>query len=562
MPEWHLFGPESIFISGASTDAFVADVNQDGAPDLLISNSGFFEEGYSTGGGNAVTELLNLGPRTNPNLTASNTNLTSSSQSFLAGTSVTFTATTSGSSSSSGEPTGTIRFADQTGIESTVALIPSGSTSASATFTTNMIGVGADTMSATYSGDNTFAQSTSTTPLAATGIPDAITVTVTQNPVPVGYVATLNVSVANSTGSSAAIPAGYIEFLDGSTIVGGPNTLSNGSTAYNVGFSSAGQHTLSVRYSGDLIHLPNTATLIETVLISPSVSIRAPTSVTTTQVLSPAITVSGGPGNPIPTGSVTLTASTTIGGSGYTSPAATLNNGSATINIPAGTLAAGTYWLTPTYIPDAASSSTYLSSSSTGTNISVTAPPPAITITGSSVTIAPGETTGNTSTITVTPSEGFTGSVALSATIASSPKGAQYPPTLSFGSTSPVNVTGTKASTATLTVLTTAPTRSALTVPAQGVPWYASGGATMACILLFWIRPTRRSWRTMLGMFVLLAVLGGGVLACGGGGGGVGGGTGGGSTTNPGTTTGTYTITISGTSSTTSATGTITLVVQ
>jgi hypothetical protein len=53
-----------------------------------------------------------------------------------------------------------------------------------------------------------------------------------------------------------------------------------------------------------------------------------------------------------------------------------------------------------------------------------------------------------------------------------------------------------------------------------GVPWYATGGATLACLLLFGIPTRRRSWRTMLGLLALLAFLAGGVLSCGGGGGG------------------------------------------
>ncbi|MDE3187130.1 MAG: Ig-like domain repeat protein, partial [Acidobacteriota bacterium] len=409
----------------------------------------------------------------------------------------------------------------------------------------------------TYSGDSTFAASYATIPLTVTGLPDTIAFTVTPNPVSLSAIATLNVTVANPAGSSAGVPTGYIEFLDGSTIIGGPNTLSNGSTTFNAGFSPAGAHTLSARYSGDLIHVSNTATQTETVLITPTVSISAPPSVTTAQVLSAVISVNGGTGNPTPTGSVTLTASVTPGGSGYTSPATTLSNGSATINIPAGSLSIGTNWLTPTYTPDAASSPIYLSSSTTGFYISVTAPLPIFAISGTAVTVAPGATAGNTSTITVTPSGGFIGGVALSATITSSPNGAQYPPTLSFGSTSPVSITGASAGTATLTVLTTAPTSGALTSPIRrGVPWYASGGTALACILLFGIRPMRRRWRTMLGMLMLLVSLAGGVLACGGGAGA------GGGTANPGTTAGTYTVTVSGTSGATAATGTVTLIVQ
>jgi hypothetical protein len=555
-----LFGPETVYTAGMmGTSTFVADVNRDGYPDLLISNSSDYRTGYSTGSANSVTELLNLGPQTNPNLLQSSTALTASTLSFVAGTSVSFTATVSGISSSGYMPTGSVRFADQTGVESTVPLVPSGAGSAAATFTTNMIGFGADTMGATYSGDSMFATSSATVPLTATGLPDTISFAVTPNPVSVGSTVTVTVAVANPAGSSAAVPTGYIEFYDGSTIIGGPNALSNGTTTNNVLFSQPGQHTLSARYSGDLTHVSNSsATQVETVLITPNVLISTPPSITTAQVLSAAISVSGGTGSPIPTGSVTLTASTAMGGSGYTSSSATLSNGNVTIDIPAGALAPGTYWLAPTYTPDAASSSLYLSASTYGDYISVTVPPTTFIISGTAITVSPGAATGNTSTITVTPSGGFTGSVALSASITSGPMVAQYPPTLSFGSTSPVSITGTNAGTATLTVLTTAPSMRSSTLPVRrSVPWYASGSAALSCILLFGIPPMRRRWRAGLGMLALLLALVSGVLACGGNGNGsgIGGGT------SPGTTGGTYTVTITGASGTTSATATVTLVV-
>lgn len=555
-----LFGPEAVYTAGSSsTGTFAVDVNQDGYPDLLISNSSYLESGYSTAYANSVTELLNLGSQTNPNLVASSTNLVASSQSFVAGTSITFTAMVSGTSPSGSTPSGSVRFADQTGVANTVPLVASSNASATATFTTNMIGVGADIMGVTYSGDTTFAPSSATVPLTGTGLPDTITFTVTPNPVSLSATATLNVTVANPTGSFAAVPTGYIEFRDGSTIIGGPNTLSNGSTTFSAALSPVGPHTLSAWYSGDLTHVSNTATQFETVLTTPNVSISTPPSVTTAQVLSAVISVSGGTGNPTPTGSVTLTASLSLGAGGYTSPTATLSNGSATINIPAGTLGLGTYWLTPAYTPDAASSSIDLGSSTIGDYISVTAPVPTFTITGTAVTIAPGATTGNTSTITVTPNAGFTGTVALSASITSAPNSAQYPPTLSFGSTSSVTITGTSTGTATLTVLTTAPTSGALTIPVRrGVPWYTSSGAALACVLLFGIRPRRYGWRGMLGMLMLLVAIAGGVIACGGSGGG-----GGGGTTNPGTTAGTYTVTVFGNSGAPSATtGTVTLIAQ
>jgi hypothetical protein len=181
----------------------------------------------------------------------------------------------------------------------------------------------------------------------------------------------------------------------------------------------------------------------------------------------------------------------------------------------------------------------------------------AISAAPTSLTVTAG--VGGTSTITVTPSGSFTGAVTLTVAV-TGPSGAVNQPTATFGSTSPVSITGTSAGTATLTITTTAATSSALVYPKRpGVPWYAVGGATLACLLLFGIPARRRRWQTMLGVVVLLVLLAGGAAACGGGGGGNGGG---GGTSNPGTTAGNYTITVTGTSGSTTATGTVALTVQ
>jgi hypothetical protein len=179
------------------------------------------------------------------------------------------------------------------------------------------------------------------------------------------------------------------------------------------------------------------------------------------------------------------------------------------------------------------------------------------TVSGTAVTVTPGATKSNASTITVTPAWGFTGNVALTAKITSSPAGAQYPPTWSFGSTSPVSIIGASAGTATLTISTTAPSSAALVRPnGPGVLWYAGGSTALACVLLFGIQARRRRWRSMLGMLALLATLASGMLACGGNASSVV------STSYPGTTAGTYTVTVTGVSGSITATNTITLIVQ
>jgi hypothetical protein len=231
----------------------------------------------------------------------------------------------------------------------------------------------------------------------------------------------------------------------------------------------------------------------------------------------------------------------------------TLSGGTATFNYNPSTLAVGTYSITAQY----GGATNFASSTSSAQQLTVQAVPPGFKVAGTTVSVNPGATTGNTSTITVTPSGGFTGNVTLTAAITSSPSGAQDLPTLSFGSTSPVNI-GTGAGTATLTISTTAPTTGALAYPARpGVRWYA-GGTTLAFGLIFGvgicIPSRRRSWRMRLGLLVLLVILAGGLFACGGSSG-----TG---TSNPGTTPGAYTVTVTGTSGTTTANGTVTLNVQ
>jgi hypothetical protein len=185
----------------------------------------------------------------------------------------------------------------------------------------------------------------------------------------------------------------------------------------------------------------------------------------------------------------------------------------------------------------------------------ITAPlVPTFAISALPVTVIAGDTTGNTSMVTVTPGGGFAGNVVLTAAITATPNGTvQYPPTLSFGTTSPVSITGANTGTATLTISTTAASGETIVkLQRKGIPWYAAGSATLACILLFAFPTRLRRCRSMLAMVVLLAAFAGGVLACGGGGGGG----------IAGTTQGVYTITVTGTSGATTATSTVMLDVE
>lgn len=180
---------------------------------------------------------------------------------------------------------------------------------------------------------------------------------------------------------------------------------------------------------------------------------------------------------------------------------------------------------------------------------------PGFSISGTAVNVVDGATVGNVSTITVTPANGFTGSVTLTAAVTSAPANSQTlpPPAFSFGTTSPVVITGTTAEPASMAVATTPfvwPTCTNIGSTSFGV-----GGAALACLLFFGIPARRRKWRGVL-LLALLAALSPGILACGSG--------------NQmgcvvpahvkgGTAPGTYTITITGTSGSATASGTVTL---
>jgi subtilase family serine protease len=391
--------------------------------------------------------------------------------------------------------------------------------------------------------------------------PVAPTVKVTPSPASISAKEPVTVAIAVSGGTGT--PTGSVALTSGS--YSSPSTaLSNGQASIVIpaGTLPVGADALTAKYTPDAASsltytsATGSATVTVSQLITPNVQVTpSPASITSTQPVTVAIAVSGGTGTP--TGSVVLASGS------YSSAPTALSNGQASIVIAAGTLPIGTDTLTATYTPDTAGSATYNSASGSGTVTVSTPPAQTFTVSATAVNISPGATTGNVSTVTVTPANGFTGTVALTAAITSSPNGAQYPPTLSFGATSPVTIASAgAAAVATLTITTTPPTSSALAYPASHRSrWLPAGGAALACILLFGIPAGQRRWRSMLAMLTLLVSLAGAVSACGGGGGGSAPG-GGKNTNNPGTTAGSYTVKVTGTSGSTTASDTFTIDVQ
>lgn len=270
-------------------------------------------------------------------------------------------------------------------------------------------------------------------------------------------------------------------------------------TVQGIAPSGQGEHLLVASYTGDGNYDPSTGSqqlnvryLIPEVTATPSSSnVALGQSLTVTiAVLDRFI------GFPTATGSVVLTSGS------YASSAATLDDGSATIVIPAGALAPGTDTLTAAYSGDLTYQPT------TGTATVIVAGPPGFALSGTGV----GAGVGNTSTITVTPAGGFTGSVVLTAAITSSPAGATSPPSLSFGSSTPVSITGTSPGTATLTVTTTtATTPGVYTVTVTGTSGSITGTTTITvtvakAIPTVTVTPSSSNITTAQGLTVTVAV--------------------------------------------------------
>jgi Glycoside hydrolase family 44 len=127
--------------------------------------------------------------------------------------------------------------------------------------------------------------------------------------------------------------------------------------------------------AGSSTNISPPALTTPTVTVSPSSSTSP-----TTQALVVTVTVNGGSGKSIPTGTVALTSGT------YASASTALSGGSASINVPAGSLASGDDTLTATYTPDAASVSIFNGASGTA-SVTVTSPIASVSVTPSSAVI-------------------------------------------------------------------------------------------------------------------------------------------------------------------------------
>jgi hypothetical protein len=411
-------------------------------------------------------------------------------------------------------------------------------------------------LTANYSGDAIYTQESNTASISVTQLIPNIQVSAAPT---LNSNYPLQVTVTVSATGTGGTPTGTVT-LSAPRYTSTAVTLnSNGVASFTIPANTftattSGTVMLSASYSGDPTYTTNIGTTTVTVtyvaVLMPTVSVKpASDTVDSNAPLNVTATVSGASAlEASPTGTVTLS-----GGGLTPTLTGTLLGGSYTFTVPAGSLNAGADTLTVTYNGDP------FYSQNTGTaSVTVTESTFQLSATAAAAISSPG---GNsTTTITATAVAGYVGTATLtSCTLSGYSFGDAYLPTCSGPVPStPLTMGGAGA---VFTVNTTAES-SELTypkLPGKGRGAFGAGGGMVLAFLIFLGIPARRrSWRSMLGLILLMAALGS-LSACGGSGGSGGGG---GIT---GTTPDTYTFTVSATgnpSVTPAVTTTFTVVVN
>lgn len=210
----------------------------------------------------AVALVINAAPPA-----ATTTTLTASPNPAASGATVTLSATVT--STTSGTPTGTITFLDGTTTLGTATL-----SNGVATFTISTLAAGTtQSITANYSGDTTFASSTSNTVSLVINPPTNIgtitALTASPNPAAAGATVTLTATVTSSNTSET--PTGPVTFYDGATALGSANlgaSSTNAATAvYTTTSLAAGvTHSLTATFAGNATFTTSTSTAVSLVV--------------------------------------------------------------------------------------------------------------------------------------------------------------------------------------------------------------------------------------------------------------------------------------------------------
>lgn len=298
------------------------------------------------------------------------------------------TATVSASAPGSGTPTGTVTFLDGLTNLGTANLV-----NGQASFTISALTSGLHSIMATYGGDSSFSQNSSTAGITVNKASTATSLISSANPSNFNQAVTFTVTVS-AVAPGAGTPTGAITFSDGSASLGTAALDSTGAASLTTSALGVGAHTITASYAGDSNFNASTSSLSQTVnKLAATVTLNSSANPSVFgQNVTFTITVTPASGAGTPTGAVALQ------DGGTTMSTLTLVNGQASFTTAS--LGIGSHSITANYAGDVsfnASSSTIsqtVNKASTATTLSSSANPSTIsqsvTFTATVSVVAPG----------------------------------------------------------------------------------------------------------------------------------------------------------------------------
>jgi hypothetical protein len=290
-------------LDGSATAAFTTSALSVGTDSITAVYSG--DANFASSTSTVLSQVVNQA--------STSTAETADVNPSLFGQSVTLTAMVAAEAPGAGIPTGMVTFMDGMSSLGTGTLDGTGT----ATLVTSALAVGTDSITADYSGDGNFTDSTSG-PLSLTVNQANTTTALTVSPssTTYGQPITLTATIA-VVSPGAGSPTGSVEFFDGSSALG-IASLSGNSATLSTTSLTAGAHSLSAQYLGDGNFIGSTSAVLAQIVgqASTSTSLAAsPASPVFGQLVTLTATVSVlAPGNGTPTGTVTfLDDSSTLG---------------------------------------------------------------------------------------------------------------------------------------------------------------------------------------------------------------------------------------------------------
>jgi arabinan endo-1,5-alpha-L-arabinosidase len=228
-------------------------------------------------GSNSITATYagdaDYGPSTSPSVRVAiiapvTVTLTASAANATQGAPIELVATVKAASGSgTAMPTGTVTFANGATTLGKARLNPEGV----AGFTSTLLPVGSDSITATYSGDADYSPSTSSSATVAITAPVTMTLSSSAARALQGVPIELVATVAPASGSGTALPTGTVTFANGSTTLGTATLNPKGVAVFTSTLIPVGSNSITATYSGDANYGPFTTS-------SGRVAITAPAS--------------------------------------------------------------------------------------------------------------------------------------------------------------------------------------------------------------------------------------------------------------------------------------------